>query len=317
MVMQRCNWANNELLINYHDNEYSNMDVELFELLTLEIFQPGLSFYIVLKKREALKLYFHNYDINKISKMNEDDILLGLDNSDIIRHRQKIEAIINNARLIKEKNIDLKVYLFDNIDYTSGVMDTGTKLSKKMKKDGFKFVGVSVVTSLLEAIGLLPAHSKMCYKYNGYKKTYQYMTPFGCMDLIYENFEIISSTIDTFKVVDNQVEINSFEILLKYHLDNYFINHKDTFSFYLRLDCTDFQKKVFASISNIEYGTTQTYGDVAILNDTMAFRAVGMAASKCNHMIFIPAHRLVAKNGIGGFQGNIKLKEDLLAHEQK
>lgn len=88
----KCLWANEEIITSYHDNEHGYIETKnniLFERLTLELFQPGLSFKIVLKKREGLKSFFKNYNLLKISEMNESNIILGLNNSDIIRHRKK------------------------------------------------------------------------------------------------------------------------------------------------------------------------------------------------------------------------------------
>lgn len=163
--MKRCSWATKEPIKTYHDKEHGIMpktNKKLFELLVLEIFQPGLSFNIVLTKREGLKEYFNNYDVKLISSMTDKDINKGLENTNIIRHKLKITSVISNAKLIHTNNINLKKYILENIDYSQGLDKTGTLLSKQMKKDGFKFVGPSVVTSLLEAIGLLEGHEPGC-----------------------------------------------------------------------------------------------------------------------------------------------------------
>lgn len=316
--MAKCSWASSEPIATYHDNEHGKMPVsntDLFELLTLEIFQPGLSFNIVLKKREGLRKFFHNYDLAKIAKMTEDDVLLGIENTDIIRHRLKIESVISNGKLVSEQDIDLTKYIFEHIDYRFGLDNVGKLLSKQMKKDGFRFVGPSVVTSLLEAIGLLPAHFDDCEANIFEANSFSYPTKFGALHISYDKFKIISSSIiHTAKCNDYQ-PVNTFEQFLIYHIDNYLNNSKENFKLLLDFKGTKFQCQVWDAIRNVPFGETRTYSDIAYTIGTGAFRAVGSAAAKSQFLVFLPVHRIVASSGIGGFQNQVDLKRELLAHE--
>ncbi len=316
--MSKCSWASGEPIESYHDKEHGVMprdNQHLFEILTLEIFQPGLSFNIVLKKREGLKEYFKNYNLKKIAQMDETDVLHGLENSHIIKHRLKIESVIANAKLIYEKNIDLQHYIYDTIDYRFGIERVGELLSKQMKKDGFKFVGPSVTTSLLEAIGLLPAHSSNCEHRQMQTNGISLQTQFGTFHVEYSDFVINSSSLLHNSVCANFTPMSSFEQLLEYHITNYFEHGIYNFKFLLNTNGTEFQVRVWDAIRHVDYGQTRTYGDIAYTIGSGAFRAVGGAASKSNFSIFIPAHRIVGSNGIGGFQNQVELKRELLNHE--
>lgn len=316
--MNKCSWAKESPIEKYHDLEHGKFPVcneSLFEMLTLEIFQPGLSFNIVLKKRDGLRIFFNNYDIFAISAMTEEDVLLGLDNDHIIKHRLKIESVIHNAKLIIDNNINLTNYLFEAIDYRFGLGQVGALLSKQMKKDGFKFVGPSVTTSLLEAIGLLDGHFDYCLYKPITKGTFNYQSPYGALYVEYDNFTIISSRLLHNTVCKVAKPCNSFELYLQYLLDLYFINNNYTFKLLLNTKGTNFQELVWDAIRHVPYGETRSYGDIAFTIGSNAFRAVGGACSKSNFAIFIPAHRVISSSGIGGFQNQVSLKRDLLKHE--
>lgn len=314
----KCEWANGEPIESYHDNEHGKLpsdNTKLFELLTLEIFQPGLSFNIVLKKRDGLKKFFHNYDLQKIAAIDEEYIEARLNNSEIIKHRGKIESVINNAKLIVNNDLDLQSYLFDHIDYRFGLENVGPLLSKQMKKDGFKFVGPSVTTSLLEAIGLLNAHTDLCTFQNVMKNNFSYKSPFGTIHISYENFKILESNLIHNSTCDDYSKINSFEAFIIYHLDNYFNNKVYNFKLLLDEMGTEFQKRVWDATRSVPFGETRTYGDIAFTIGTGAFRAVGSALSKSTFAIFTPAHRIVSSSGIGGFQDQVELKREMLSFE--
>lgn len=166
MEKYRCSWASNindQIIINYHDNEFGIMidnQNKLFELLALEIMQTGLSWRIVLYKRKALNEAFCNFNLKKIAMMNDQDIDYLIQNYDIIKNRMKLKAIINNAQVIVDQNICLKEFIIENFkryqdDYNSCV--------KEYKKIGFKFIGPSILKSLYEALGLIEAHEINCF----------------------------------------------------------------------------------------------------------------------------------------------------------
>ena len=102
--MKRCLWVDekSEIYVKYHDEEWgvpNHNDRDLFELLILEGFQAGLSWITVLKKREAFRKAFDNFDVTKVSEYDEEKINALLENKDIIRSRGKITAAINNAKI--------------------------------------------------------------------------------------------------------------------------------------------------------------------------------------------------------------------------
>lgn len=167
-MKQRCRWAQNEndqLMIDYHDFEYGEMILDndkFFELLCLEIMQTGLSWKIVLDKRIAFNTCFCNFIIDEVAKFDDNDIIELLENKDIIRHRLKLQAIIHNAKLIKENRIYLpEMFKAMHSIYGNDFM----KCVKHLKKDGFKFIGPSVIESLYQAIGLIEGHDEHCFKY--------------------------------------------------------------------------------------------------------------------------------------------------------
>lgn len=316
--MNKCSWAVGAPIEQYHDQEHGKLpdnNRSLFELLVLEIFQPGLSFNIVLKKRSGLRNFFKNYDLEQIAAMGEADVLIGLGDDQIIKHRSKIEAVLANSRVLLDNDIDLRAYLFDHIDYRFGQGAVGQLLSKQMKKDGFKFIGPSVATSLLEAIGLLPAHSPDCLFKPVDANQFSYQTKFGALHITYDNYQITSSSLIHNSLCPEYAAINSFEQFLIYHIDNYQYHGRSNFKLRLVTCGTEFQNRVWDAICQVPFGETRTYGDIAFTIGTGAFRAVGGAAAKSNFALFIPAHRIVASSGIGGFQNQLELKRELLIHE--
>ena len=178
----RCSWVDNtsNLYIKYHDNEWCkpvHSDSKLFENLILEIFQAGLSWITILKKRENFRIAFDNFNINKIINYNEEKINELLNNKDIIRHKGKINAVITNAKVFK--SIQKEYGSFDEYiwGFTNGkiLKDTeenyktksllSDKVSKDLKIKGMKFVGSITIYAYLEAIGIINNHQQQCFKY--------------------------------------------------------------------------------------------------------------------------------------------------------
>lgn len=183
--MCRCDWAReNDLLEKYHDEKWGipcKDDKELFKLLTLEMFQSGLSWLTILKKENEFIKAFEDFDVEKISNYGEEKIQELLNNSGIIRHRMKIESTINNAKVfikVKEKYGSFSKfiwsYTFDtpiiNPWTSAKEVPSKTPLSEKISKDlkslGFKFLGPTTVYSFLQASGIINDHIISCdYKY--------------------------------------------------------------------------------------------------------------------------------------------------------
>ena len=180
--MKRCTWVNekNPLYVKYHDEEWgvpNHNDRDLFELLILEGFQAGLSWITVLKKREAFRKAFDNFDVTKVSEYDEEKINALLENKDIIRSRGKITAAINNAKIfieIQKEFGSFSNYIWgftDNkvIKNTTGEIPVKTELSdmvsKDLKKRGMKYTGSVIIYSYLQAVGVVNDHDINCYKY--------------------------------------------------------------------------------------------------------------------------------------------------------
>lgn len=180
--MKRCFWVDekSEIYKKYHDEEWGVPkydDKELFELLILESFQAGLSWITILKKREAFRLAFDNFDVYKVANYKESKINELLNNEKIIRSKGKINAAINNAKIFI--NIQKEFGSFSNyiwnftdkkiIKNTTGEIITQSPLSDKisqdLKKRGMKYVGSVIIYSYLQAIGVIDDHDKTCFKY--------------------------------------------------------------------------------------------------------------------------------------------------------
>lgn len=180
---KRCQWANNALLIEYHDNEWGlpvYHDRLLFEFLNLEGAQAGLSWLTVLKKRENYRALFNHFDPTKVAKYNSKKIETLLRNPGIIRNRLKIEATITNAKaylnLLKEWD-SFNQYLWHFVDgkpiqnHWSHLNKIPTKtsisdyMSKDLKKKGFKFVGSTICYAFMQAVGMVNDHTIDCFRH--------------------------------------------------------------------------------------------------------------------------------------------------------
>ena len=187
MEKTRCNWvSNDELYIKYHDEEWGKPvydDNILFEFLVLESFQAGLSWITILKKRENFRKAFNQFNYQKIEKYNNTKINELMQNEGIIRHRGKIEATINNARVFQEIQKEFgsfSDYLWNYVNnkpidnQLKSIKDAVAKteisdaLAKDLKKRGFKFMGSTTVYAFMQAVGMVNDHitSCFCYKKN-------------------------------------------------------------------------------------------------------------------------------------------------------
>lgn len=173
----RCKWANS-VSMEYHDEEWckqSHDDNYLFEMIVLESFQAGLSWNIVLKKREGLRNAFDGFDYKKISQYTDDDIERLLNDSNIIRSKSKINSTINNAKRfieIQEEfgSFDKYIWSFTDgktIRDISLIYEPKTNLSeivcKDMRKRGMKYMGAITTYAFLLAIGIYNGHEEECY----------------------------------------------------------------------------------------------------------------------------------------------------------
>jgi DNA-3-methyladenine glycosylase I len=173
----RCRWcgAAPEFL-TYHDTEWGfpvDSDRRLFEKLSLEGFQSGLSWRTILAKRENFRAAFHDFDFDRIARFTERDVGRLLKDEGIVRHRGKIEAVVNNARrageLIKrEGSLAAFIWSYEPDSkrlakpQTMSTSAEAVALSKDLKKLGWKFVGPTTVYAFMQAMGLINDHVEDC-----------------------------------------------------------------------------------------------------------------------------------------------------------
>jgi len=173
----RCNWCSAAPeFFDYHDKEWGfpvDDDIRLFEKLCLESFQSGLSWRTILNKRENFRTAFHHFNFEKISRFTEKDITKLLKNEGIVRHRGKIEAVINNAKKAKElikQEGSLASFFWRYEPKKNNLAEPQTvstcaesiALSKDLKKRGWKFLGPTTVYAFMQAMGLVNDHVKGC-----------------------------------------------------------------------------------------------------------------------------------------------------------
>ena len=180
----RCSWAGNiKIYRDYHDYEWGRPvhdDRKLFEMLNLEGAQAGLAWITILKKRESYREAFDGFDPHKIIRYDDVKITELMGNAGIVRNRLKINAVISNAKAFLE--VVVKHGSFDKFiwDYVDGKPIVGNwktledmpltipladKMSKDLKKLGFKFVGTTIVYSFFQATGVVNDHLTSCFVY--------------------------------------------------------------------------------------------------------------------------------------------------------
>src|SRR5262245_12817036 len=173
----RCRWSGAAPeFLSYHDTEWGfpvSDDHRLFEKLCLEGFQSGLSWRTILAKRENFRAAFHGFDFDRIARFTERDLDRLLKDEGIVRHRGKIEAVINNARraqeLVKQEG-SLAAFIWRYEPdvgqlarpQTASTSAESIALSKELKKQGWKFVGPTTVYAFMQAMGLINDHAEDC-----------------------------------------------------------------------------------------------------------------------------------------------------------
>lgn len=183
----RCPWSNKDdsLMQQYHDHEWGKLNLDesyLYEMLTLELFQSGLNWSVILHKRENFRRDFHNFIPAEVAQMDETDINNLMQDNSIVRNKQKITAAIKNARAIlvldatygtfaRYLQTFIKTPIVHHPQTLQEVPTTNKiaqKMAKQMKKDGFSFVGPVILYSFLQAVGLINDHLENCpFKYHG------------------------------------------------------------------------------------------------------------------------------------------------------
>lgn len=185
-MADRCAWCEDTFdeYVRYHDEEWGvpvHDDKTQFEFLTLESAQAGLSWSTILKKRGGYREAFANFDVEKVARFDEKKVQQLLNNPEIIRNELKIRSAINNAQRfieIQEEFGSFDDYIWSFVDgkpiqnewemmnQIPAITDRSDKLSKDLKKRGFKFVGSTTIYAHMQATGLVNDHVVSCFRYD-------------------------------------------------------------------------------------------------------------------------------------------------------
>jgi DNA-3-methyladenine glycosylase I len=178
--LPRCAWANSTLdYTEYHDAEWGTVlhgDAALFERMSLEAFQSGLSWLIILRKRPAFRTAFAGFDIATVAEFGADDVGRLLADAGIVRNRAKIEATISNARAIQDavpEGLDALLWSFApsrrrrrprTLAEVPSSSAESVAMAKALKKRGFRFVGPTTAYALMQATGMVDDHVATCWR---------------------------------------------------------------------------------------------------------------------------------------------------------
>lgn len=184
MNKNRCSWCGEDpLYVKYHDTEWGTPvydDDKLFEFLILETFQAGLSWITVLRKRENFRKAFDQFNYQKIAKYDDKKYIDLLQNAGIIRNKLKIKATISNAISFMEIQKEFGSFSryiwgfvnhkpivnhYKNLNKIPATTELSDKLSKDLKKRGFKFVGSTVIYAHMQATGMVNDHIVDCFRH--------------------------------------------------------------------------------------------------------------------------------------------------------
>ena len=179
MDKTRCHWfdKSNDILRKYHDEEFGILNKDddyLFEILVLVNFQTGLSWEIMLKKREDFRIAFDGFDVEKIAGYDEKRIEELLKDENIIRNKNKIKAVINNAKVFIKIQEDygsfydyIKTFTKGEIFHERGLTESelSRTMVKDLKKRGMKYLGPITMYSYLQTVGVINSHEEDCFLY--------------------------------------------------------------------------------------------------------------------------------------------------------
>ena len=173
--MSRCPWATGDLLRDYHDQEWGRPlrgRTAMFERMTLEAFQSGLSWLIILRKRDAFRAAFAGFDIETVARYTDRDVERLLADPGIVRNRAKIEAAVANARVAADLDVDLSDLLWSyappprprpvsSADVPASSPESAA-LARDLKRRGFRFIGPTTAYALMQATGMVDDHLRDC-----------------------------------------------------------------------------------------------------------------------------------------------------------
>ena len=187
--MKRCEWAiNNQLDQDYHDKEWGvplHDEHLLFEFLTLEGAQAGLSWTTILKKREGYRKAFDDFDVKKVSRYSEKRIEKLLNNPDIVRNKLKVNSVVTNAKAfiaIQKEFGSFNKYIWAFVEgkpiknkwkslaEIPSNTDESDRMCKDLKKRGFRFVGTTICYAFMQATGMVNDHVTGCFRYKPISK---------------------------------------------------------------------------------------------------------------------------------------------------
>jgi DNA-3-methyladenine glycosylase I len=191
MVKKKCDWClGDPLYENYHDTEWGVPvydDQKLFEFLTLEGFQAGLSWITILRKRKNFSAAFDGFDYNKVARYSKQKKIELLNDKGIIRNRLKIDAAVSNAQAyigIQKRYGSFSQFIwgftagkplvntFKSLDEAPPFTPLAEKISKVLKNEGFKFVGPTIIYSHMQATGMVNDHLVDCFRHREIESTF-------------------------------------------------------------------------------------------------------------------------------------------------
>jgi DNA-3-methyladenine glycosylase I len=170
----RCEWAVGDLYRDYHDNEWGRPlrdPMALFERMSLEAFQSGLSWLTILRKRENFRRAFARFDIETVARYTDADVARLMADDSIVRNRAKIEATIANARAAADVDLSELLWSFapaprprpaDSSEVPSATAQS-TAMARELKRRGFRFVGPTTAYALMQATGMVDDHLRSCF----------------------------------------------------------------------------------------------------------------------------------------------------------
>jgi DNA-3-methyladenine glycosylase I len=179
----RCEWATSAPeYVAYHDDEWGvalHGEAPLFERLSLEAFQSGLSWLVILRKRPAFRAAFADFDVDAVAAFGARDVARLLLDAGIVRNRAKIEATIANARAVRDavpEGLDALLWSFAPPERAQrprtladlpAVTAESTAMAKELKRRGFRFVGPTTAYALMQATGMVDDHVATCWRATG------------------------------------------------------------------------------------------------------------------------------------------------------
>lgn len=173
-MKKRCQWPS-EIELDYHDTEWGvpvTDDKKWFEYLLLETFQAGLSWKIVLQKREGFRKAFYDFDVHKLAQMSDEQIAELRENPNIIRNLLKIKEEFGSFNSYIWQFIDGKTIhnQFKKLSEIPSISTQSDKMSKELKTRGFKFVGSTICYAFMQASGMVNDHTLDCFRYQEIQK---------------------------------------------------------------------------------------------------------------------------------------------------